>query len=47
MTLTRALVFMSAFLFSSAALAQTGLDIVTVSSNQHGGQTYTLSIQIL
>lgn len=32
---------------SSVLYAQTGLDIVTVADNAAGGQTYTLSIQIL
>ena len=34
-------------LLSPLASAQAGLDIVTVSDNAGGGQTYTLSIQIL
>lgn len=34
-------------LFSAPLSAQTGLDIVTVADNAGGGQTYTLSIQIL
>ena len=34
-------------LFSSSTWAAGGLDIVTVAENQGGGQTYTLSIQIL
>ena len=34
-------------LLSPLASAQAGLDIVTVADNAGGGQTYTLSIQIL
>lgn len=34
-------------LFAPVLSAQTGLDIVTVADNEGGGQTYTLSIQIL
>jgi len=34
-------------IFAPLASAQTGLDIVTVADNSGGGQTYTLSIQIL
>jgi len=34
-------------LISPSIFAQAGLDIVTVADNNNGGQTYTLSIQIL
>lgn len=34
-------------LVSMSAYSQTGLDIVTVADNDAGGQTYTLSIQVL
>ncbi|MFQ5659272.1 MAG: flagellar type III secretion system pore protein FliP [Gammaproteobacteria bacterium] len=44
---TRPIIFISLLLLSPALIAQTGLDIVTVADNDNGGQTYTLSIQIL
>lgn len=45
--LARAIVFLFLFLLSPVLFAQSGLDIVTVADNDDGGQTYTLSIQVL
>lgn len=41
------LLVLALMLVSPSLFAQAGLDIVTVADNQDGGQTYTLSIQIL
>ncbi len=47
MQIRKLIVMISMVLFVPFASAQTGLDIVTVSGNAAGGETYTLSIQIL
>jgi flagellar biosynthetic protein FliP len=44
---TKGIVSLIMLLLSTAALGQSGLDIITVADNEGGGQTYTLSIQIL
>jgi len=40
-------ILLTLLILSPELYAQTGLDIVTVADNSNGGQTYTLSIQIL
>lgn len=40
-------VFITILLLSPELFAQIGLDIITIADNDNGGQTYTLSIQIL
>jgi len=47
MSLSRQIIIIALLLFPPLLSAQTGLEIVTVADNENGGQTYTLSIQIL
>ncbi len=47
MPVSRQIIIVALLLFPPVLLAQTGLEIVTVADNENGGQTYTLSIQIL